>query len=340
MLMIEYQRKSGFALSVKIVIIFIFISFLSKTPLMALESVVSQQGNQKVQEQQYNGVIECSGHILPDRQWTLYLGPSESVVKVMVKKGDVVEEGTPLVQLSNSALLERVLALNEKLLAIADNKDRIKLLTIKIEIAENSLMQLKKQIEEEKQINASIPDYLANGILKQWLREKKQIEDEISLAKNDLKIIQNQIKLRDSTVDLIEKNLSLLNLQLAQLQLKAPFPGRIIYLHKYVQRVSSAERILELWDDKTLKVKATVWQNQIQYVQPGYEARVFPNFYNKDFIKGIVHAIEYLTVHTEQNGLPKFPVIINLNQISPDLKIGMAVSVKIFNPNWKGLDAK
>jgi multidrug efflux pump subunit AcrA (membrane-fusion protein) len=329
----SYKLSMGVCLFLSSCLIY-FIMTMHDSSVSAQEKIIASQATSKKavtssEKDSYKGYIECSGKIQPQHTFSPRLRPGERIVRYMVQKGNKVKKGAPLVKLANDNLLgERELLLTKEG-EIEEYKDQIGLLKLKIELANKSIESLKRQITEESKIKSEIPEYLIEGKLREWIDEVKRKEDSLEIMQRELSIYEKRIDILLPLAKARSDRLADINAQLENLLIRAPFAGQVQQINPYFQNLGPGELILEVWDNHSLQVEATVWQHQLPHVAPGNRVKIFPDFFRNSFFWGKVRSVGSSGLPAKEDGFTVFPVIVDIDQSSVGLVPGMAVTVRI-----------
>lgn len=280
------------------------------------------------------GMVECSGMIEPNRQFSWVLEPGERIVQCDRQLGETVAAGDLLMKLANDTLKARYVALVEKRLSLQREQDRIALVRTRMKMTAEAIAQLKQQIKKERQVKQKIPGYLIEGQLGGWLSALGQKENEITLLKQEVDQFNRRKVDYQALVDQTNQSVAAIEERVGQLHVNAPFDGRLAKVPNGYSRPRAGQTVLILHDDQHLKVVANAWQNQLEYIQPGNRVKIFPNSFKQDFIWGTVRSIAPAE-RAAGSRYPVFPVVIDFEGQPTQLWGGMAVSVQIMGTQAK-----
>lgn len=233
----------------------------------------------------YEDYIPLRASVEPER--TVYLDAVEGgrVEAILVEEGAFVEEGQPLIDLSNTSLQLDVIAreaeVSEQLnnlrntqLAIEQNRLKLKGDLIEIDYQIVRLTRLVNRYEElEGNQFISKTDYEnSRDELEYWgnrrvVTEESQAQDErIRLA---------QIEQLDSSVRQLEKNLTLARGNLDNLLIRAPRAGQLTSMNAEIgESKSRGERLGQIDDVDRFKATALVNEFYLNRIRLGQQAQV------------------------------------------------------------------
>jgi HlyD family secretion protein len=231
----------------------------------------------------YEDFIPLRAAIEPER--TVYLDAIEGgrVESVLVEEGVMVEEGQPLLELSNTSLQLDVIAreaeVSEQLnnlrntqLAIEQNRLKLKSDLIEIDYQIVRLERLIKRYEElegnqfisKNEYESSVDELNYWKNRRDVTRESQQQDEVIRLA---------QIEQLNGSVAQLEKNLILARANLDNLLVRAPRDGRLTSLNAEIgESKSRGERLGQIDDVDRFKAVALVNEFYLNRVRVGQQA--------------------------------------------------------------------
>jgi HlyD family secretion protein len=236
----------------------------------------------------YEDFIPLRANVEPER--TVYLDAIEGgrVESILVEEGAFVEEGQPLVELSNTSLQLDVIAreaeVSEQLnnlrnteLAIEQNRLSLKSDLIEIDYQISRLGRLVKRYEElednqfiSKNEYEDAVDELAYWRNRREVTEESQKQDEI--------IRLAQIEQLHSSVEQLERNLILARSNLDNLLVRAPRAGRLTSLNAEIgESKARGERLGQIDDVDRFKASALVNEFYVNRVRVGQRAQLDVN---------------------------------------------------------------
>ena len=231
----------------------------------------------------YEDFIPLRAAVEPER--TVYLDAIEGgrVEAIHVEEGSFVEEGQPLIDLSNTSLQLDVIAreaeVSEQLnnlrntqLAIEQNRLRLKSDLIEIDYAIARLSRLVERYEklEGKQFISNNEYEDAVDELK-YNRNRREITRESQVQ--DEKIRLAQIEQLNSSVRHLEKNLILARANLDNLHIRAPRSGQLTSMNAEIgESKSRGERLGQIDDVDRFKAVALVNEFYLNRVRVGQQA--------------------------------------------------------------------
>jgi len=231
----------------------------------------------------YEDFIPLRAAIEPER--TVYLDAIEGgrVESVLVEEGVMVEEGQPLLELSNTSLQLDVIAreaeVSEQLnnlrntqLAIEQNRLKLKSDLIEIDYQIVRLERLIKRYEElegnqfisKNEYESSVDELNYWKNRREVTRESQQQDEVIRLA---------QIEQLNGSVTQLEKNLVLARANLDNLLVRAPRDGRLTSLNAEIgESKARGERLGQIDDVDRFKAVALVNEFYLNRVRVGQQA--------------------------------------------------------------------
>ena len=231
----------------------------------------------------YEDFIPLRASVEPER--TVYLDAIEGgrVERILVEEGAFVEEGQPLVDLSNTSLQLDVIAreaeVSEQLnnlrntqLAIEQNRLKLKSDLIEIDYQIVRLQRLVTRYEElEGNQFISKTEYEdARDELEYW-RNKRVVTRESQAQ--DEKIRMAQVEQLESSVAQLEKNLTLARANLENLLIRAPRSGQLTSLNAELgESKARGERLGQIDDVDRFKAVALVNEFYLNRVRQGQQA--------------------------------------------------------------------
>ncbi len=238
-----------------------------------------------VQTGAYEDYIPLRGTVEPER--TVYLDAVEGgrVERVLVDDGAFVEEGQPILELSNTSLQLDVIAreaeISEQLnnlrntqLAIAQNRLSLKSDLIEIDYQISRLDRLVTRYEElqgnqfiSRNEYEDAVDELGYWQSRRGVTRESQAQDEI------IRIVQ--IEQLETSVSQLEKNLILARSNLDNLLVKAPRAGQLTSLNAEIgESKGRGERLGQIDDVDRFKATALVNEFYLSRVRTGQRAEL------------------------------------------------------------------
>ena len=233
----------------------------------------------------YEDYIPLRASVEPERSVFLDAIEGGRVEAILVEEGAVVEEGQPLVELSNTSLQLDVIAreaeVSEQLnnlrnteLAIEQNRLRLKSDLIEIDyqiVRLGRLVQRYDELENNQFISRNEYED-AKDELEYWqdrrgvTRESQEQDEKIRLA---------QIEQLRSSVDQLEKNLTLARSNLDNLLVRAPRAGQLTSLNAEIgESKGRGERLGQIDDVNRFKATAMVNEFYLGRVRIGQRAEL------------------------------------------------------------------
>jgi HlyD family secretion protein len=231
----------------------------------------------------YEDFIPLRAAVEPER--TVYLDAIEGgrVEAILVEEGSFVEQGQPLIDLSNTSLQLDVIAreaeVSEQLnnlrntqLAIEQNRLKLKSDLIEIDYEITRLSRLVARYEElEGNQFISKNEYEDAVDELQYFRNRRVVTQESQAQ--DEKIRLAQIEQLNSSVEQLEKNLTLARANLDNLLIRAPRSGQLTSLNAEIgESKGRGERLGQIDDVDRFKAVALVNEFYLNRVRVGQEA--------------------------------------------------------------------
>ena len=233
----------------------------------------------------YEDFIPLRAAVEPER--TVYLDAVDGgrVEDILVEEGSFVEEGQPLIDLSNTSLQLDVIAreaeVSEQLnnlrntqLAIEQNRLKLKSDLIEIDYEIRRLSRLVARYEElqDKQF-ISKNEYEDTRDELQYYRSRREVTRESQVQ--DEKIRLTQIAQLNNSVEHLERNLKLARANLDNLLIRAPRSGRLTSLNAEIGEAKSrGERLGQIDDVDRFKATALVNEFYLNRVRDGQQAQL------------------------------------------------------------------
>ena len=233
----------------------------------------------------YEDYIPLRASVEPER--TVYLDAIEGgrVERVLVDDGAYVEEGQPLVELSNTSLQLDVIAreaeVSEQLnnlrntqLAIEQNRLSLKSELIEIDYQIARLSRLVSRYNELQGNQFISKNEYEDAVdeLKYW--QDRRVVTQASQAQDE-KIRLAQIEQLEASVDQLEKNLTLARANLDNLLIRAPRSGQLTSLNAEIgESKSRGERLGRIDDVDRFKATAQVNEFYLNRVALGQVAEL------------------------------------------------------------------
>jgi HlyD family secretion protein len=286
----------------------------------------------KVTVGMYEDYIPLRAAVEPER--TVYLDAIEGgrVERILVEEGAFVEEGQPLIDLSNTSLQLDVIAreaeVSEQLnnlrntqLAIEQNRLKLKGDLIEIDYQIVRLTRLVNRYEEleGKQFISKTEYEDSRDELEYWsnrrvvTRESQAQDEKIRLA---------QIEQLESSVDQLEKNLKLARANLENLLIRAPRNGQLTSLNAEIgESKARGERLGQIDDVDRFKATALVNEFYLNRVRVGQGALLE--------IDGRDYRLEVSKVYPEVQA-SQFEVDLRfLGETPPDIRRGQTLQLRL-----------
>ncbi len=240
----------------------------------------------------YEDFIPLRAAVEPQR--TVYLDAVEGgrVERVLVEEGAFVEEGQPLIDLSNTSLQLDVMAreaeISEQLnnlrntqLAIEQNRLKLKGDLIEIDYQITRLSRLVARYEELQGSQfISKNEYEDSSDELQYYKDRREVTRESQAQDEKIRVVQ--IRQLNDSVEKLEKNLTLARANLDNLLIRAPRSGHLTSLNAEIgESKGRGERLGQIDDVDQFKATAMVNEFYLNRVRVGQEAQLKVN--NRDY---------------------------------------------------------
>jgi multidrug efflux pump subunit AcrA (membrane-fusion protein) len=270
-------------------------------------------------------------------------------IKWMVKEGDSVRRGDPVVRFDTANLAASIETAEESLKAKREEQSQ------KTTEYENQKFELDVAVKKaendnrQKSLDASIPE----GLESQYEYDRKQLEkkqSDYALASartnKTVKLAEFESQLETIAIELgeLEARLKKLKASLSALTLVAQTEGAVLYAAdewsgRKVQvgdTVFATFTVASIPDMTSLLVQAWVSETHIQHVQIGQAADLYLDAYPGRLVKGVIRDISRSAESVRRWGKSHyFRVDISLETLEPDImKPGMSVRCEVRGPEY------
>ena len=280
----------------------------------------------------YEDFIPLRAAVEPER--TVYLDAVDGgrVEDILVEEGSFVEEGQPLIDLSNTSLQLDVIAreadVSEQLnnlrntqLAIEQNRLKLKSDLIEIDYEIRRLSRLVARYEElqGKQF-ISKNEYEDSRDELQYYRSRREVTRESQVQ--DEKIRLTQIDQLSSAVEHLERNLTLARSSVDNLLIRAPRSGQLTSLNAEIgESKARGERLGQIDDVDRFKATALVNEFYLNRVRNGQKAQLEVN--GRDYL------LEVSKIYPEVRA-SQFEVDFRfLGDAPPDIRRGQTLQLRL-----------
>lgn len=280
----------------------------------------------------YEDFIPLRAAVEPER--TVYLDAVDGgrVEDILVEEGSFVEEGQPLIDLSNTSLQLDVIAreaeVSEQLnnlrntqLAIEQNRLKLKSDLIEIDYEIRRLSRLVARYEElqgKQFISKNVYEDSRDEL--QYYRSRREVTRESQVQ--DEKIRRTQIEQLNNSVEHLERNLKLARANLDNLLIRAPRSGRLTSLNAEIGEAKSrGERLGQIDDVDRFKATALVNEFYLSRVRNGQQAQLE--------IDGRDYLLEVSKIYPEVRA-SQFEVDFRfLGDAPPDIRRGQTLQLRL-----------
>jgi multidrug efflux pump subunit AcrA (membrane-fusion protein) len=273
-------------------------------------------------------------------------------IKWMVKEGESVKPGDPVVRFDTANLAASIETAEESLKAKREEQSQ------KTTESENQKFELDVAVRKaendnrQKSLDASIPEGLESKYeYDRKQLEKKQSDFALATARTNrtVKLAEFESQLRTIAIEIgeLEAKLKKLKDNLNALTLVAQTEGAVLYTvdewsGRKVQvgdTVFATFTVASIPDMASLLVQAWVSETHIQHVQAGQAVDLYLDAYPDRPVKGVVRAISRSAESVRRWGKSHyFRVDISLETLEPDImKPGMSVRCEVYGAEYSGV---
>jgi len=307
----------------------------------------------RVAQGAFQSTIVLTGSLTALRSEDLKVPVTETYrvqIKWMVKEGDAVKPGDPVVRFDTAGLASSIETAQEALKAKreertrkdADYRNQTYELDVEVKKAEND--------NRQKELDASIPE----GIESKYDYDRKQLEKKISdqalvSARTNRSVkgadMESQIQSLAIEARELEAQLKRQNDSLDDLTLYARTEGALIYdVDEWSGRkvqvgdtVFATSTVATIPDLSSLLVQAWISETHIQRIKPGQSVDLTLDAYPDKRYKGAILGISKSADPVRRWGRSSyFRVEIGLDKLEPDImKPGMSVRCEVRGPELK-----
>lgn len=252
----------------------------------------------------YRDDVSFKAKVVPNDLVFLDAAEGGRVEKVLVGLGDVVTQGQPLIEFSNTTLELDVLDRESRLIASISQlqtyetvleQNRInnekQLAQIDYDVVRLSRSLARRSALAEKGAEAAeLKDQVQDEL--DYDRKLRPMQSESNKRQNDLRIRQlPEIK---SQLDNLQEDLKITRGKLDNLTVRAPVAGRVTAIDlKVGENRNRGERLAEITPDTGYRLSAEIDESLLGQVHPGQEARV--RLANKDWAMHVARIYPRIT---------------------------------------------
>lgn len=284
----------------------------------------------KTTKEQVDNSVQFEGIVEPGQVYVFVLGPGETIASFHIEKDQKVFIGDPLLTLTN----ERLFSLYGETIERKVNSLKLQNSVEKLKIVHQSLKERRETLSEtltkmdrlaSKGFDVSINDRILS------LKEKyHDLTREIQLTQKEIEL---QEGLNDLYIPVHENNDQMaqsLSDRIADLNVKSNINGDIKSIHSEPNRAIPGDKVLEIWDTSSIKIRASVSQNHVEYLQVGDEVNIYFDFFSDKSDLGKVVEIGDGRMEMNSGGQRRttFPVLIEPLK-NKDVRIGNEVIIKM-----------
>lgn len=326
------MNRYSWSVMVWVVLFAVCVNGMAVFPVLAAaeKELTGATGNDRINRVQ-EGKLRFMGMAEPWERYSVILLPGENIEQVYVKRGEQVKKGGPLLRLTNDQLSNSIGDLIRKKNEIRYNVQQASLLGLEIELKEKYVAQIDAKIKKEKELVEEISGY-SSQVSKQLQQQRRQLSDQLSILRARNSITMEQADKNQELESFLQMQIDKLAERQRQLDIKAPFAGRIFYIVEDHLRVVPGRPVCELWNENSVMVRGKIMQHQYSLVHSGDKVRISMEFSTEDKLAGVIHSIEQGRGQERDprlmRGYATFSVLIKVDD-PRWLKPGMMVSVEM-----------
>ncbi|MFO0318462.1 MAG: efflux RND transporter periplasmic adaptor subunit [Hyphomonadaceae bacterium] len=238
-----------------------------------------------VQQGALDSVIPARAQVVPIRSEVVEAADSARVAQVLVKDGDLVEEGQPIARLSNPGLEVEVQRYEATALEQigAIRASQISLERLRADL-ENSLAQADHAAQKARRERAKLTSLEAEGFVSKQMLDDAVAEERFASSRLDLarsqwadasKRLHEKTAQADQQAARLEQAIRTNHKLLDALEIRAPLSGRVTGLNLLVGRqLQRGERIAQVDAAAGVKLVAAIDQHYLPKVTQEQEVRV------------------------------------------------------------------
>lgn len=262
----------------------------------------------KLKQEEISATVMTPGTLKLSSEQTVYYNSEHGEInEILVKKGDKVEKGTPLIRYKNEMLeLEK-----------EQNDLQVESLYVKI----NNLDKQKKRLnEKEKELEAQIGKKEA----------EKTLEPEFSQLDMDTRMTNIELKQALLQKDVIKK-------KLAALEIKSKINGIVLDINQFdelEQHELTTKPILRLGNTESLLVEGVISEYDTLKVKVGQVVKLRSDVMPDKEWKGKVLEVSYLPIEQAQGldnpqSAVQYPILVSVLDKNIELKPGFQIIMDI-----------
>ncbi|HEY3169379.1 MAG TPA: efflux RND transporter periplasmic adaptor subunit [Thermoanaerobaculia bacterium] len=209
--------------------------------------------------------IQCDGSLEPPPGGELRSPQSATVAEILVREGDRVTTGTPLLRLAEPELAQKATDARAEVLRLAGERAGVA----------SELSELERQEKHQQEILASDARLLASGAITRMAYEQdelalRQAQDRARAARARLAALGGSSKSVASRIELAERSASELERRVAGLTVRAPAAGLVYGLPRRTgEAIGAGEVVANVIDPEHRRVRARVDQPDLPRIAPG-----------------------------------------------------------------------
>ena len=286
-----------------------------------------------VEQGPFQEFIAVTGNVLPER--TVFLDAVEGgrIEELYIREGTMVEEGQPILRLSNNDLRLQMLNSEASLAEQQSNMQQLKLsmeqqslnLQQQIALAEYQIKRLERQHSRQEQLNE-----------RQLIAEEEYLNtrDELEYQQRRLRLTraafvqdslsqESRLAQMENTTQRLQNSYEAMQAATANLTVEAPIPGQLTALDAEIgQIVSSGVRLGQVDQIDSYKIRAQIDEFYIERVRMGQTATT-------QELGGQEYALTVSRVYPEvQNG--RFEVDLRFEDAQPqNIRRGQSIRLRL-----------
>lgn len=337
------------------VLVLALVIFLAVLPARSDRAPVPEVSGSTVAQGTFRSTVVLTGSLTALRSEELKVPITETYrvqIKWMVKEGETVKPGDPVVRFDTSSLATSLEAAQDSLKAKWEERSR------KQAEYENQKFELDVEVKkaendnQQKALDASIPE----GLESRYEYDRKQLEKKISdhalasaRTNKSVKMAELESQIRTLNIEAVELETKLkkMNDSLDDLTLVARTEGAVIYdVDEWSGRkvqvgdtVFATYAVATIPDMTSLLVQAWVSETHIQRIETGQKVDLYLDAYPENRYAGAIREISQSADPVRRWGRSNyFRVDIEMDKLEPGImKPGMSVRCEVRGPEHAGV---
>lgn len=295
----------------------------------------------QLEEREFVDNIMVPGTLQFQQEQYYYNEPEKGkLIEVLVKEGELIKEGTPILKYQNEQLTlekeQNLLSLESNHLQINQIEEQIKSLNQREKDLKKQILETEAELESQKTEEKETPaeDQVINeplnlsGELTTYKDELSQIEVELSQLKSELKMADielRQAKLQKETIDD----------EIEELVVKSKSAGTVLTVNQNtLDNTELSQPILLIGDPKKFVVKGVISEYDSLKIKKEQIVKVKSEVVENEEWNGKVTSVGILPVQNElstgdQNESVQYPLVVSIDGENIIAKPGFKLIMEI-----------